>query len=51
MGINGALFLQPLSKYGREEFRGAIFQRFLQDKTLGGLMITEPDYGSDALRM
>ncbi|PEN13071.1 acyl-CoA dehydrogenase [Longibacter salinarum] len=51
IGINGALFLQPLTKYGREEIKAPIFRRFIEDKNMGGLMITEPDYGTDALRM
>ncbi|MFN2312798.1 MAG: acyl-CoA dehydrogenase family protein, partial [Spirochaetia bacterium] len=51
MGINGALFLQPVANYGEEEAQKSVFQRFLQKKNMGGLMITEPDYGSDALRM
>jgi alkylation response protein AidB-like acyl-CoA dehydrogenase len=51
IGINGALFLQPVAKFGREEIREPIFRRFLEQKCLGGLMITEPDYGSDALNM
>lgn len=51
MGINGALFLQPLANYGNEEVKEQIFKRFLQEKSMGGLMITEPDFGSDALRM
>jgi alkylation response protein AidB-like acyl-CoA dehydrogenase len=50
-GINSALFLQPVGKYGKEEAKKAVFKRFLEDKTMGGLMITEPDYGSDALNM
>lgn len=50
-GINSALFLQPLGKYGQEEAKSAVFKRFIEDKTMGGLMITEPDYGSDALNM
>ena len=50
-GINSALFLQPVGKYGQEEAKSAIFKRFLEEKTMGGLMITEPDYGSDALNM
>ncbi len=50
-GINWALFLQPLAKYGQEEVKGTIFQRFLREKHMGGLMITEPEYGSDALSM
>jgi alkylation response protein AidB-like acyl-CoA dehydrogenase len=51
MGINGALFLQPLANYGTEEVKSDIFSKFLNKNKLGGLMITEPDYGSDALRM
>lgn len=51
MGINGALFLQPLSRYGRPEVQSRIFNDFLERSVLGGLMITEPEYGSDALGM
>jgi len=51
LGINGALFLQPLTKYGDESIKGPIFERFVQDKNMGGLMITEPEYGTDALSM
>lgn len=51
LGINGALFLQPLTKYGHEDIKGPIFKRFVEDKNMGGLMITEPDYGTDALKM
>lgn len=51
LGINGALFLQPLTKYGAESIRRPIFDRFIEKKNLGGLMITEPDYGTDALNM
>ena len=50
-GINWALFLQPVAKYGHEDVKGPIFKRFLRDKSMGGLMITEPDYGTDALSM
>ena len=50
-GINSALFLQPVGKYGQEEIKANVFKRFLEEKTMGGLMITEPDYGSDALNM
>ena len=51
MGINGALFLQPVANYADEEVKKEIYQRFINDNKLGGLMITEPDYGSDALKM
>jgi alkylation response protein AidB-like acyl-CoA dehydrogenase len=51
LGINSALFLQPVAKYAREEIKGPVFQRFLSERNMGGLMITEPGYGSDALNM
>lgn len=50
-GINSALFLQPVGKYAREEVKGPIFERFLNQQNMGGLMITEPGFGSDALNM
>lgn len=51
MGINGALFLQPIANYGGEEVKTSVFKKFVKDNNMGGLMITEPDFGSDALRM
>lgn len=51
MGINGALFIQPVAKYAQDEIKQPIFRRFIEDKNMGGLMITEPDYGTDALNM
>jgi len=50
-GINFALFLEPVAKYGQEAVKPAIFKRFMTQQNMGGLMITEPDYGSDALNM
>jgi alkylation response protein AidB-like acyl-CoA dehydrogenase len=51
LGINSALFLQPVSKYGQESVKESVFRRFINDKSMGGLMITEPGFGSDALGM
>lgn len=51
MGINSALFLQPFEKYGQEEVKAPVFKRFLENQAMGGLMITEPNFGSDALNM
>lgn len=51
MGINGALFLQPVANYASDEAKKDVFEQFLMKKNMGGLMITEPDFGSDALRM
>jgi acyl-CoA dehydrogenase len=50
-GINIALFLEPFAKYGDVGIQDRIFKRFLEEKAMGGLMITEPAYGSDALNM
>ncbi len=51
MGINGALFLHPVANYAQESVKEGIFDRFLNEQNMGGLMITEPDYGTDALHM
>jgi len=50
-GINWALFLQPVAKYGSNEVKRSAFDGFLRERKMGGLMITEPDFGSDALHM
>lgn len=50
-GINSALFLQPVGKYAQYEAKAAVFERFLNQQNMGGLMITEPSFGSDALNM
>lgn len=50
-GINIALFLEPLAKYGNYTVQDKIFRKFLEDRAMGGLMITEKAYGSDALNM
>lgn len=51
MGINLALFLEPTAKYAQEETKKEVFKNFLTKQHMGGLMITEPDFGSDALNM
>lgn len=50
-GINIALFLEPLAKYGNYAVQERIFKKFLEEQAMGGLMITEKAYGSDALNM
>ena len=50
-GINSALFLQPVGKYAQLEAKKNVFDRFLNEQNMGGLMITEPLFGSDALNM
>ena len=50
-GINMALFLQPVIKSGQEKNKAQVMRRFVEKGNMGGLMITEPDFGSDALSM
>jgi alkylation response protein AidB-like acyl-CoA dehydrogenase len=50
-GINMALFLQPVIKAAQPEAKAAVMKRFIEQQNMGGLMITEPDFGSDALSM
>lgn len=51
VGINGGLFLQPVAKYATEEAKQRVLPSYVRDRKLAGLMITEPDYGSEALSM
>jgi alkylation response protein AidB-like acyl-CoA dehydrogenase len=51
IGINIGLFLQPLTKYGGSEAKACVFRRYVDEGALGGLMLTEPDYGTDLLSM
>ncbi|MEX2442680.1 MAG: acyl-CoA dehydrogenase family protein [Alkalispirochaeta sp.] len=51
MGISGALFAEPMAKYADPTVAGPVFVRLRNEGALGGLMITEPDFGTDALNM
>ncbi len=51
VGINGGLFAQPLTKYGEDGVKREILPQLAEGRALGGLMITEPAYGSEALSM
>jgi alkylation response protein AidB-like acyl-CoA dehydrogenase len=50
-GINIALFLEPFAKYGQDSAKTEVFRKFIHEQAMGGLMISEPLYGSDALNM
>ena len=50
-GINWALFIQPVAKYADPQTAATVFNDLQQNRKMAGLMITEPDYGSDALHM
>lgn len=51
MGINGALFIQPVAKYADEQVAERVLSRMAEGRAMGGLMITEPEFGTDALSM
>lgn len=51
MGINGALFIQPVARYADSNVAGDLLRKFSSEQAMGGLMITEPGFGSDALHM
>ena len=51
LGINNGLFIQPVTKYAQESAKQKVFDQFLTKSSMGGLMITEPNFGSDALSM
>jgi alkylation response protein AidB-like acyl-CoA dehydrogenase len=51
MGISGGLFVQPVAKYADPDVAERILPQLASDGRLGGLMITEPGYGTDALSM
>ena len=50
-GINLALFLEPVAKYGDASLKQEVLPTFTSGHRMGGLMITEPEFGSDALNM
>lgn len=50
-GINSALFLDPVKKYAEKQIGEEVLRKFIDEKAMGGLMITEPDFGTDALSM
>lgn len=51
LGISGALFAEPMAKYADPSVAAPVFQRMRGEGALGGLMITEPGFGTDALGM
>ena len=50
-GINWALCIQPVQKFGQSPVREDMLMDMADNGELGGLMITEPGYGTDALNM
>ncbi len=51
MGISGGLFVQPVAKYADPGVATPVLADLAAGGRLGGLMITEPGHGTDALGM
>lgn len=50
-GINEALFIVPILKYGSDPLQEEVLGDYLDERTVGGFMMTEPAYGTDALQI
>jgi alkylation response protein AidB-like acyl-CoA dehydrogenase len=51
LAINGLVFLQPVAKHASESVKREVFKRFVHDRHMGGIMLSEPGVGSDVLGM
>lgn len=51
IGISGSLFIQPIAKYASESIQNKLIPLFLTNYHLGGMMMTEPNGGTDIFNM
>lgn len=49
LGISSSLFLMPVLRWARPETRSRVFADFQKNKLLGGMMMTEPDFGTNIM--
>jgi alkylation response protein AidB-like acyl-CoA dehydrogenase len=49
LGITSSLFLMPVARYAHPETRGRVLADFLDRRLLAGMMMTEPDYGTNIM--
>lgn len=49
LGITSSLFLMPVARYAAPEVRNTVLTDFLQRRLLAGMMMTEPDYGTNIM--
>ncbi len=49
LGITSSLFLMPVARYAPAETRGRVLADFLDRRLLAGMMMTEPEYGTNIM--
>lgn len=49
LGISSSLFLLPVARYAQPAARGRVLADFQQRRLLAGMMMTEPDYGTNIM--
>jgi alkylation response protein AidB-like acyl-CoA dehydrogenase len=49
LGITSSLFLMPVARYAQPEARGHVLADFQNRRLLAGMMMTEPDYGTNIM--
>lgn len=49
LGITSSLFLLPVGRFARPEVRGPVLADFLKRRLLAGMMMTEPEYGTNIM--
>jgi alkylation response protein AidB-like acyl-CoA dehydrogenase len=49
LGITSSLFVLPVGRYAAPDVRQRVLADFLQRRLLAGMMMTEPDFGTDIM--
>lgn len=49
LGITSSLFVLPVGRYANPELRGTVLADFQARRLLAGMMMTEPDYGTNIM--
>lgn len=49
LGITSSLFVLPVSRYANPEARGRVLADFQKRRLLAGMMMTEPDFGTNIM--
>jgi alkylation response protein AidB-like acyl-CoA dehydrogenase len=49
LGITSSLFLMPVARYAQPEARGRVLADFQNRRLLAGMMMTEPDFGTNIM--
>lgn len=49
LGISSSLFIMPVLRWAKPDVRAHIFADMQKNRLLGGMMMTEPDYGTNIM--